>query len=120
MQNETTGNVSLVLNYTELMFNYFVIERPWVVHTGAGLTYLVIIMNLFVIYLFLKTEQISPSTIVLAALAMSDGLSAMCAFLPKHFGYLLNSIFLIKNTNLLSFLPLVNQDIEFRISNFRY
>lgn len=85
-------NVSLVLNYTEFLFNYFVIERPWVVHTGAGLTYLVIIMNLFVIYLFLKTENISPSTIVIAALAMSDGLSAMCAFLPKHFGYLLNQI----------------------------
>ena len=92
MPDEATGNVSLVLNYTEFKLNYFVIERPWVVHTGAGLTYLVIIMNLFVIYLFLKTENISPSTIVLAALAMSDGLSAMGAFLPKHFGYLFNQI----------------------------
>ena len=30
------------------------------------------------------------------------------------------SVFLIKNTNLLSFLPLVNQDIEFRIPNLEF
>lgn len=88
----TTSGSNTTVNLTEFMFNYFTIEKPWVVHTGAALTYLVILLNSFVIYVFLKKDNISPSTIPLAALAISDGLTSTLFFLPKHFGYLFNQL----------------------------
>lgn len=64
----------------------------WITHTGAVITYIVIALNAVVVSAFLRRDFISPSTIILAALAFSDTIGAICLFLPKHFGFLFHQL----------------------------
>lgn len=98
MSENTTAankqNISTVNSNSSsfLLFNYFVTENPWIVHTGAGVTYLVILLNSFVIYVLMKKENKTVSTLPLVSLAISDTFTAICHFLPKHYGFLFDQL----------------------------
>ena len=76
-----------------------VTPASWIIHFGAIITYIVISSNTVIMSAFLRKEIISPSTILLTGLAFSDTMSAICVFLPKHFGFLFNQLEYISSDN---------------------
>ena len=92
--NNTSVSDTIDMTYSRDVFLLSVTVTPdlWIIHTGAVLTYLVFSANVVIISAFLRKDFISPSTIILAALAFSDTITAICLFLPKHFGFLFHQL----------------------------
>jgi hypothetical protein len=72
-------------NFLPFMFS----RSQWVPHVGAALAYVLIIQNIIIIRIFLRKELLSPVSILLSMLALSDTLSVFCWFVPEHIGSLL-------------------------------
>ncbi|CAC5362726.1 unnamed protein product [Mytilus coruscus] len=64
----------------------------WSFHVGAAMAYIIAIFNALVVYMFIKTENITPTTIIFIGLAFSDTISALCLSLPRHYGIIMNYI----------------------------
>lgn len=76
--------------YTNNIFILSITVTPdlWIIHLGAFFSYIVIAANSIIIPAFLRKEVASPSTLILAGLAFTDEIAAICLFLPKHLGFL--------------------------------
>ena len=99
----TTANLTSLNDWMSttniFLLSITVTPASWIIHFGAIITYIVISSNTVIMSAFLRKEIISPSTILLTGLAFSDTMSAICVFLPKHFGFLFNQLEYISSDN---------------------
>lgn len=64
----------------------------WIHHAAASFAYLITIFNILVICMFMKCKILTPATIILMCLAVTDTLAAITQSLPWHFGLLFGLI----------------------------
>jgi hypothetical protein len=62
---------------------YLLCAKHWLVYSAVTIANFVTILNIFVIYIFSKKENLSPVTIVLCFLASSDTASVLCSYYPQ-------------------------------------
>ncbi|CAG2258157.1 unnamed protein product [Mytilus edulis] len=71
----------------------------WSFHVGAAMAYIIAIFNVLVVYMFIKTKNITPTTVIFIGLAFTDTLSALFLSLPRHYGIIMNYISQIDTLN---------------------
>lgn len=64
----------------------------WSFHVGATMEYIISNFNGLVVYILIKTENITPITIIFIGIAFSYTISALCISLPPHYGIIMNHI----------------------------
>ena len=62
---------------------YLLCAKHWLIYTAVTIANFITIVNIFVIYIFLMKENLSPVTIILCFLASSDTASVLCGYYPQ-------------------------------------
>lgn len=86
-QNETlfTENYS-ICHFEDNILPFMFSRSAWLPHVGAGLAYVLVIQNIIIIRIFLQRHLLSPVSILLSLLALSDTFSVFFWFVPEHIG----------------------------------
>lgn len=69
-------------------------HHVWTHHVCGAFAYLIALFNVLVVSMFVKSRNITPTSIILMCLAVTDTLAAFCQSFPWQFGLILG---LIKN-----------------------
>lgn len=88
MTDMTTLDMYNICRAEDNILPFMSSKSQWVPHVGAALAYVLVIQNIIIIRIFLRKELLSPVSILLSMLALSDTLSVFCWFVPEHIGSL--------------------------------